>query len=492
MSRAIPCVVTFVGLVLLPWAGRAEAGGNWLTRLDEAGRLASASGKDLFILFTGTEWCAACIAFEDAVLSRPEFARGTEPFVLVKLEFPKSDEELPPGQREDFIAWRDRYGIRAFPTVLLADANGRPYAVTGHVGLEAGEYTRHLGKLREARERRDAALSRSLTARGVEKAGHLDSALSAMESAIDGSFTEKQGDILARFYRAEIDQIIGLDPMNAAGLREKYRGLLGSEAERGRVAQIHARFAAAMKGRGAKAALELVDEELGRARSAELRNQLQTTRLTYLEWGDRHEEALAYATKLTEDDSYSPEERRRIRSRIAYNLKQLGRIDEAAAVYDRLIAEVTGDRAAGWGFLRDKALVLTGADRPAEALEAWEASRRFVEPGTDSWLDTEVFRARLLARLGRTFEAVAGLDSALNVKSPTTLVRANLLAEKAMVLSKAGRRKEALAVAEQSEELLTSIEANGDNGAVTKFIRYKLQTARGDGGDKEKAAPRDR
>jgi tetratricopeptide (TPR) repeat protein len=161
------------------------------------------------------------------------------------------------------------------------------------------------------------------------------------------------------------------------------------------------------------------------------------------------------------------------------------------AVYDKLIAEVIKDHATAWGFLRDKADYLTGADRPAQALEAWEASRRFVEAGTDNWLDTEVFRARLLAKLGRHAEAIAVFDSAS--KSLTTLHRANLLAEKAMVLSKAGRHNEALACAEQTEELLRQIETNGDKESVMKFIRFKLRIARGDEGNKDnKAASRDR
>jgi tetratricopeptide (TPR) repeat protein len=163
------------------------------------------------------------------------------------------------------------------------------------------------------------------------------------------------------------------------------------------------------------------------------------------------------------------------------------------AVYDKLIAEVIKDHATAWGFLRDKAVYLTGADRPAQALEAWEASRRFVEAGTDNWLDTEVFRARLLAKLRRHAEAIAVLDSASNVKSLTTLHRANLLAEKAMVLNKAGRQNEALACAEQTEELLRQIETNGDKESVTKFIRFKLRIARGDEGNKDnKAASGDR
>jgi hypothetical protein len=99
---------------------------------------------------------------------------------LVKLEFPKSDEELPPQQRKDFTAWRERYGIREFPTVHLADATGRPYAVTCPIGLGDEDNGRHLGKLRAAHDRRDTALSNASKAQGVETARLLDAALFAM------------------------------------------------------------------------------------------------------------------------------------------------------------------------------------------------------------------------------------------------------------------------------------------------------------------------
>ncbi len=479
MSRAILRGAVLFGFLLLH-AGGAAAGDKWLSDLDEAERLAARDGKDMFILFTGTAWCGPCVQFEHDVLSRPEFAQAAEPFILVKLEFPQSSDDLPPGQRDDFLAWRERYGIRVFPTVILADATGRPYAVTGNTGLGPEEYARRLGKLREARDRRDASLAKAAEARGVEKARRLDEALSAVDGAFDRSLTEKQGDMLARFYRGQIDQIMDLDPENAAGLREKYRALLNADAEQDRVEEMHARFAAAMEEGGARAALKLIDQELERAETAELRKRLQWTRLVHLESGDLNEEALAHATELAKDESYSAEETRRIRARVAFNLKQLGRIDEMVAVYDRLIAEVVEDHPTAWGFLRDKAASLTGAGRPVEALEAWEASRRFVEEGSDNWLDTEVFRARLLGRLDRHAEAVAVHDAALKVESLTPLTRANLLAEKAMLLRKAGRREEALASAKQSEGFLKLIEADGANETTTTFIRQKLRGARGD------------
>ena len=99
----------------------------------------------------------------------------------------------------------------------------------------------------------------------------------------------------------------------------------------------------------------------------------------------------------------------------------------------------------------------------------------------------------MLGRLGRHVEAISSFDSALSVKSLTTLNRANLLSEKALVFSKAGRREEALACAEHCEEFLRPIEKTGDNESVTKFIRHKLRIARSDEGyNDKKATPRKR
>jgi tetratricopeptide (TPR) repeat protein len=474
----LTCILLVAGLDLC--VGRVEAGVQWSSRLDEAGRLAATSGKDLFILFTGTEWCAACIEFEKAVLSQPEFMRGSEPFVFVKLEFPMSFSDLPTSLREDYIAWRDRYGIQVFPTVLLADANGRPYALTGHIGFKVGEYVRHLGKLRQARMKRDESLSNAAKAKGIERARHLDAALSAVQEAFDKRYAEIPGDMMVRFYREEINQILVLDPANAGGLRDKYRRILDVEAGRDRVSDIYARFDVAMKEGGAKAAIKLVEIELERASSEDLRKRLRTTRLFYLEWGDRFEEAMAYATELVKDDSYSQQEKRRIQTRLAFNLSRLGRVDEAVAVYNRLIVEVASDSSDKWSLLRTKAQMLTAAGRLLEAMETWEAARKCAKSGTSHWLDTEIFRSRLLALLDRDTESIAGFDSALDSKSLTLLDRAALLAEKALILSKAGRQSEAGAVILSAEAILDGMKKESASDFATKNVRDRLRVAKDD------------
>ena len=55
-----------------------------------------------------------------------------------------------------------------------------------------------------------------------------------------------------------------------------------------------------------------------------------------LEWASRNEEALAAARELAADESYSAEDRRFFRTRIAYDLGRIHRDDEALATYDEL------------------------------------------------------------------------------------------------------------------------------------------------------------
>ncbi|APW59940.1 thioredoxin family protein [Paludisphaera borealis] len=477
MPKSRLCRAALIGFLLF-CAGGLEAGEQWLTSLDEARRLAATERKELFIVFTGTSWCGPCVDFEKDVLSRPEFLDRTGRFVLVKLEYPKTQEELPEAQREPYIAWQEQYGVYAFPTVFLADATGRPYAMTGSIGLGPLEFAQHVEQYRLAGEARDAALSKAMGAQGIEKARRLDAALSAL--AAETGQAERRVDMLVRFYRPEIDQILDLDKTNAVGLRDKYLGMLGDQEEQTRLAAMEVRFKVAMKEGGAAAALKLIDEELGQAKTVEVRKRLQNARRTHLEWGERYEEALAYSNQLLKDDLFSAEEKRGIRGRIAYDLKQLDRIDESAAVYDGLIAEVAADRDAEWRFLRDKAVMLTGAKRNADALETWDRSRRYVEEGSDHWLDSEVFRCRLLGKLGRIDEASSAFDAALKSKALKTLDRANLLSEKAMVLGKAGRRDEAVSCAAQAEEVLGRTKTDGESEDVSKFIKQKLSIARGD------------
>jgi hypothetical protein len=257
-------------------------------------------------------------------------------------------DRLPQEPGEPHVSWRGYYGINSFPTVILADSGGKPYALTGNIELKVLAYVDHLQELRATHRRRDDALAKAAAATGMEKAKYLAECLTALRQAINADYSESNADPLLRFYRDEIDELVRLDPDGKAGPRPSFENLARAEKQRTDLAAFYSRVDKAYKDQGVDAALKLLDDAIATAESAELRNRFRQSRRTYLEWSDRQEEA------------------------IAYNLWQLGRVDEAVALYDEMIAEAAGDPRREFSLLWDKAEYIWHNERFAEVLAAWD------------------------------------------------------------------------------------------------------------------------
>jgi len=451
--------------------------GDRLTDPDLAGRVASTERKDLFLLFTGTAWCGACIKFEAQVLSQPEFIAGTSDFVRVKLEFPGSEDQFPPDRRERDIACRDLHGIRAYPTVILSDPDGRPYALTGFDDeLHPDPFIRKPDKLRPVRDRRDAALNRADRSQGMEKARALDEALTAIRGASDPSLVDIEGELVVRFDRAQIEEVIALDPDNAAGLRDRYRALLATDDEQTRLNQLNNRLTQVVKEQGVEAALALFDAEMARVPSSEFRSKLIISKLYLLESAKKFEEARALAEELAADLNRPLTERNGLRLRSAYDLLQLDRVAEASVIYNDLIAQAVGDLHRVIYLYSIKATACS-IQAPEEAIKAWEKARSLAPAGSQDWLDAEVPRLRTLRRMGRLEDSLRGFDDVLAIPSLPELERTVCRADKALTLSKLGRRDDALTLAAEVEAALSRFD-QPENASTTQFIRSMLEAAR--------------
>lgn len=102
----------------------AAASEPWLTDFSSAEAEAGASKRRILALFTGSDWCPGCIRFEEEVAHNPEFLATTRiPFVLLKLDYPRATPQ-PDAVRKENEALRKRYGISAFPTLLILNADG--------------------------------------------------------------------------------------------------------------------------------------------------------------------------------------------------------------------------------------------------------------------------------------------------------------------------------------------------------------------------------
>lgn len=201
-------------MLALHTSGHVFAGGEgWLTDIDAAKKSASESKKDLLIDFTGSDWCGWCIKLNDEVFKHDAFKTGVkDSFVLVEIDFPREKGKLPEDVRKRNTELGEKYAVQGYPTILLCDAEGKPYAATGYEEGGPEKYVSHLNELRKNKSKRDEAFAKAAKASGLEKAKVLIAALDAMK--VD----EK---VAANFYGDIAAQIRAADPKDETGFAKK-------------------------------------------------------------------------------------------------------------------------------------------------------------------------------------------------------------------------------------------------------------------------------
>jgi thiol-disulfide isomerase/thioredoxin len=194
--------------------GVAFAGGEgWISDFEAAKKKAAEEKKSLLIDFTGSDWCGWCIKLNKEVFDHAAFKDGVkDKFVLVELDFPKDKTKVTEAVMAQNKELQGKYSVRGFPTILLTDAEGKPFAKTGYRQGGPEAYVTHLNELLAIREQRDAAFAEAGKAGGVAKAKALIKGVEAIK--ID----EK---LLAAFYGDKLDAIKAADPKDETGYVKK-------------------------------------------------------------------------------------------------------------------------------------------------------------------------------------------------------------------------------------------------------------------------------
>ena len=118
------------GFVLLDEGVRPGAWTHdWNAALAESRR----SGRPVFALFTGSDWCPACRDLHDIVFRNPAWPRwAAENVVLAWVDHPRDAALVPERHRARSEMLLMMYGIEAFPTcLLLPPGSMRPAAELG-------------------------------------------------------------------------------------------------------------------------------------------------------------------------------------------------------------------------------------------------------------------------------------------------------------------------------------------------------------------------
>lgn len=116
---------------------------HWHSEYSQAIAKSQAQGKPLIILFTGTQWCPACMQLERDVLANPQFTRAlANRFVFLKAEFP--DRSFRSMQRSPYYSLMTRYDVQAFPTLVVINEKGDRLHTVSYQGSGVEGYIQEL------------------------------------------------------------------------------------------------------------------------------------------------------------------------------------------------------------------------------------------------------------------------------------------------------------------------------------------------------------
>ena len=188
---------------------------HWETDYDVALAKAGATGRFVFMNFTGSDWCPPCKALHAKVLSKDVFkVEAPKNFILLKLDNPRDKSHQTVEEQAQYRKLSAQYKITGVPTVILADEQGRPYhRQVGYSGDPAEKWVGDLAAKSKILAERNEFLSKADQADGVERAKLLDQAISLIDS-----------ELAIGTYKDTIAEIIKLDADGAAGLKPKYEG----------------------------------------------------------------------------------------------------------------------------------------------------------------------------------------------------------------------------------------------------------------------------
>jgi thioredoxin-related protein len=201
----------------------ASAADGWLSDFEKAKAVAESDKKDILMDFTGSDWCTWCIRLRKEVFDTKEFKESApRNFVLLEIDFPEDKSKVSAKDRAQNDKLQEQFAVEGFPTIFLADAQGRPYAQLSYEKGGPENYLQLLEKARQSRVKRDEAFGRAASASGLEKAKALRDGLQAVSEALVLAHYQK---VLAEIKSLDAEDSLGLDAK--FGFAAEMKGLEG-------------------------------------------------------------------------------------------------------------------------------------------------------------------------------------------------------------------------------------------------------------------------
>jgi thioredoxin-related protein/tetratricopeptide (TPR) repeat protein len=389
----------------------------WIRDLEAGKKAALESGKDLMIVFTGHGWCLSCDILDKEIFQQPlfiEYAAKTHVFVELDLVFGETPEMK--AREAQYRKLQEQYLIRGVPTVVLADADGRPYAImTGHTrgdGPVTGLAMMQLALL--AKKRRDQEFSAADQVVGVERARLLSRGIQSVGWLL-GSIAERGNDPALVFYRPQITEITRLDSTASGEVRAPYDARRSQRDDWIARESVFDKLTPFNETRDYRGALELIGTTIPKVKDRETLARLERSRQTYLEWDKQYEAALKNIQRLLATLDLRPNELEWALDREAFNLFNLERIDEGLSHYDRRIAEARNNPEKRRRLLWWKAQLILNRGRGEQAIAAWRDFRDAEPRETRRWQTATSLLARELRKADKHQEALELVNQVLEI-----------------------------------------------------------------------------
>ena len=449
---AILAVTAFVSL-----PAYARDIGQWSPDLEQAQNAAGATGKDMLLFFTGSDWCPPCQKLELEVFENDEFwPEALQHYVFVKFDFPqtiKLSEEI--AARNDKM--RDQFGVTGYPTIVMVDAEMKPVAFAGY---EEGGFQNFLAMMEETRQlriNRDEKMKLAAATKGTDRARLLDEAISGMRE-----------EVAEVYYADVIAEIVELDADDALGLRMKWNG--ETEAELRKVVMTDIAMAARLE--TPERAAAFIDETMAANNfTAAQRLAILQIKLNVVRKLDDPQQVDGVLDQMIGIEELLPETRDRLQVRKVLLMTGSNRSAEAMSLLEKLIEEGQDDgRASPWLWVAKGDLLQGDKDYPA-SIAAYDRAIAASKMMPDLQVEAVSGKADAQYADARPKEALQTLDGFVDNAAMPEDLRAETLLHKSILMRAAGSQRTARLTENRAVEMVTSPKLRAEMQQVVQRLR---------------------
>ncbi|MEI7831224.1 MAG: thioredoxin family protein [Prolixibacteraceae bacterium] len=116
---------------------------KWETSFDVARSRSNQEGKNIVLVFSGSDWCIPCMKLEKFIWESQDFVDySREHFVLLRADFPKKKANALSKEQQDqndkLAELYNKQGL--FPLVVVLNKNAKVLGTTSFKNIPPGEY----------------------------------------------------------------------------------------------------------------------------------------------------------------------------------------------------------------------------------------------------------------------------------------------------------------------------------------------------------------